>query len=58
MLVEEFELLARRHQLVVTVGSDFHRRDADGSARIGSVKTPPHLHIFETLRERAARYRS
>ena len=57
-MVEEFEFLARRHHLVSTVGSDFHRREADGSARIGSVKTPPHVHVMESLRERAARYRA
>ncbi len=57
-MVEEFEVLVRRHHLVSTVGSDFHRREADGSARIGSVKFPPHLNIMGSLRERAARYRS
>ncbi len=56
-LIEDLRVLARQYNLVMTAGSDFHRREGDGSARIGSVKTPPDLPIVERLRERAAQYR-
>jgi predicted metal-dependent phosphoesterase TrpH len=56
-LTEELEMLAHRYELVMTVGSDFHHREGDGSARIGSVRTPPNLRAVERLRERQARYR-
>jgi 3',5'-nucleoside bisphosphate phosphatase len=56
-IVEDLRVVARQHDLLATVGSDFHRREADGSARLGSVKTPPDLNLVDALRERAARYR-
>jgi predicted metal-dependent phosphoesterase TrpH len=56
-LTEELEVLARRYDLVMTVGSDFHHREGDGSARIGSVRTPPNLRVVERLRQRVERYR-
>jgi predicted metal-dependent phosphoesterase TrpH len=56
-LIEDLRVLARQYNLVMTVGSDFHRREGDGSARIGSVKTPPNLDMVDKLRERAAQYR-
>ncbi|MCC7449239.1 MAG: PHP domain-containing protein [Anaerolineae bacterium] len=56
-LVEDLRVLARQYNLVMTVGSDFHRREGDGAARIGSVRTPPNLDIVGTLRERAGQYR-
>jgi len=56
-LIEDLRVLARQYNLVMTVGSDFHRREGDGSARIGSVKTPPNLDVVDKLRERAAQYR-
>jgi len=43
---------ARQHKLLMTVGSDFHRREGDGSARIGTVYYPPDLDILGPLRER------
>ena len=57
-VIEDLNVLARQHKLVTTVGSDFHRREGDGSARIGSVKTPPNLGIVEALRERAKTYQA
>lgn len=54
--VREMRLLAKQHHLLMTVGSDFHRRSPDGSARIGSVHTPKDLQIVAPLRERASRY--
>ncbi|MEP7288542.1 MAG: PHP domain-containing protein [Chloroflexota bacterium] len=56
-IIEELRGIVRQHDLVMTVGSDFHRREGDGSARIGSVKTPPDLAIVAALRERTLRYR-
>ena len=55
-VVVDLNMIARQYGLVMTVGSDFHRREGDGSARIGSVKFPPTLNIVESLRERALRY--
>ncbi len=57
-IVRDLRQLAARHNLVMTVGSDFHRREGDGSARIGTVKVPPDVDIVGPLRERAARYRN
>jgi hypothetical protein len=57
-VVEDLTVLARQYRLVMTVGSDFHRREGDGSARIGSVCTPPDANIVEALRERARTYQS
>jgi predicted metal-dependent phosphoesterase TrpH len=57
-VVEDLTVLARQYRLVMTVGSDFHRREGDGSARIGSVRTPPDANIVEALRERARTYQS
>jgi 3',5'-nucleoside bisphosphate phosphatase len=56
-IVEDLRVVARQHDLLATVGSDFHRREADGSARLGSVNAPPDLNLVDALRERAARYR-
>jgi 3',5'-nucleoside bisphosphate phosphatase len=55
--VEALRVLAARHDMLMTVGSDFHRREGDASARIGSVKTPPDVKIVEAMKERAGRYR-
>jgi hypothetical protein len=49
--------IARQNDLVMTVGSDFHRREGDGSARIGSVKIPPDVELVAALKARAGRYR-
>lgn len=56
--ITRLEGLANRYNLLKTVGSDFHRREGDGSARIGSVKAPPDLKIIESMRERAHSYQS
>jgi hypothetical protein len=55
--IEDLRVVARQHDLLATVGSDFHRRESDGSARIGSVKAPPDLDLVDALRERSTRYR-
>jgi hypothetical protein len=55
-LTDELARLARQFGLVMTVGSDFHRREADGSARIGSVRCPDAARLLDALYERAARY--
>ncbi len=52
-LVTRLTVLARELDLVMTGGSDFHRRDGDGSARIGSVTLPPET--LEHLQQRQAR---
>jgi predicted metal-dependent phosphoesterase TrpH len=57
-VVEDLTVLARQYKLVTTAGSDFHRRDGDGSARIGSVRPPANANIVEALRERARTYQS
>lgn len=55
-LIESLLLLTRQHNLVLTAGSDFHRREGNGSARIGTVKTPPTLDIVKALKERSLCY--
>ncbi len=54
-LVEHLILLARTYDLATTGGSDFHRRDGDGSARIGSVRMPSE--VVQQLDDRQARVR-
>jgi predicted metal-dependent phosphoesterase TrpH len=56
-LIRDMRAVARQHNLLMTSGSDFHRRSPDGSARIGSVRPPADLKIVESLRDRAQRYR-
>jgi predicted metal-dependent phosphoesterase TrpH len=46
--------LARRYDLVMTGGSDFHRPEEDGSIALGSLNPPEGC--VAALRERAARY--
>jgi predicted metal-dependent phosphoesterase TrpH len=53
-IVAELRALARRYGLLMTVGSDFHRRDGDGSTSIGTVKFPANMDVVGALRERAA----
>lgn len=48
---------ARQHGLLMTVGSDFHRREGDGSARIGSVAHPDGAALIDALHRRAEQYR-
>jgi predicted metal-dependent phosphoesterase TrpH len=55
--IKALRILADKHNLLMTVGSDFHRREGDGSARIGTVKTPPDFETVEALKARAAAYR-
>jgi 3',5'-nucleoside bisphosphate phosphatase len=52
-VIADLRQLAVRHNLIMTVGSDFHRRDGDGSARLGSVKVPSDVNIHESLLARA-----
>lgn len=47
------ERLATQHSLLKTVGSDFHRREPDGSARIGTVHYPAALDVVGSMRARA-----
>ena len=56
-VIKDLRAIAQRHNLLITVGSDFHRREGDGSARIGTVYSPPDLEIVKALMERAASYR-
>ncbi len=51
-LIEHLSALAREFNLVMTGGSDFHRREGDGSARVGSVKLPPE--VLPNLEQRLA----
>ncbi len=53
-LVAHLLVLARELDLIPTGGSDFHRRDGDGSARLGSVNVP--ADVPNQLRARAARF--
>ena len=55
-LIRELLVSARRHDLLVTAGSDFHRREADGSARIGGFQPPDGAALVTALRERSAAY--
>jgi predicted metal-dependent phosphoesterase TrpH len=56
-MVEMLRTNAEQHGLLMTVGSDFHRREPDGKARIGSVKFPANLDIVAAMKDRAARYK-
>jgi len=55
-MVSSLQQLATQHNLVMTVGSDFHRREGDGSARIGTVKFPANVDIVSLLAARASQY--
>jgi 3',5'-nucleoside bisphosphate phosphatase len=55
---QDLRVLARQYSLAVTVGSDFHRREADGSARIGSVRAPDDVDIVGMLQDRARQYQN
>jgi len=55
-VIEDLRQIAKRYDLLQTVGNDFHRRDPDGSARIGRMRTPPDFEVVEALKARAARY--
>lgn len=57
-MTDQLRLFARQHNLIMTGGSDFHRREPDGSARIGSVKIPGDVNILTALKERAKQYQS
>jgi 3',5'-nucleoside bisphosphate phosphatase len=57
-LIASLRSLAKKHHLLMTVGGDFHRREGDGSARLGSVKTPADFDCVPALRERAAQYQA
>ncbi len=48
-------VIARRYDLIMTGGSDFHRPEADGTIRLGSLRVPPAC--VEQILSRAARYR-
>lgn len=56
-MIKSYRALADRHNLIVTGGSDFHRREPDGSARIGSVKFPKGVDPIVALYTRAERYK-
>ncbi len=51
-LINELRAKAAEHNLWMTVGSDFHRREGDGKARIGSVAFPNDLNVITLLRQR------
>jgi predicted metal-dependent phosphoesterase TrpH len=55
-LVQHLLVLARELDLIATGGSDFHRRDGDGSARLGSVNVP--AEVPAQLQARATRWAS
>ena len=55
-MIATLRRIAEKHNLLMTVGGDFHRREGDGSARIGTVKTPADFNCVPAMRERAARY--
>lgn len=56
-MIKAYRALAERHNLIVTGGSDFHRREPNGSARIGSVKFPKGVDPVAALYLRAERYK-
>ncbi len=56
-LIRELRAFAARHSLLISGGTDFHRRDADGSARIGALRFPKDLDPVTEIEVRAARYR-
>jgi len=56
-LIRELRAFAFQHDLLITGGSDFHRRDATGSIRIGAQGFPKNLDPVAAIEARAARYR-
>lgn len=54
-IVGQLRRIAQARDLIMTAGSDFHRRAADGSAPVGTAAYPAELDILAALRERAAR---
>ncbi|PJF37001.1 MAG: phosphatase [Candidatus Thermofonsia Clade 1 bacterium] len=56
-LIRELRAFAFQHKLLITGGSDFHRRDATGSVRIGALGFPKDFDPIAAIEARAARYR-
>lgn len=54
-IARDFARLAVKYNLIATVGSDFHRREGDGTARIGSVSAPDPVGIYNALLARLDR---
>jgi len=57
-VIENLRQIAKQYDLLQTIGNDFHRRDPDGSARIGRVRAPDNFEVVESMKARAARYAS
>lgn len=56
-LVRELRAVARKHGLLMSAGSDFHRREGDGTTRLGRVQPDDAAGLIKALKERAAQYR-
>ncbi|MFQ3536033.1 MAG: PHP domain-containing protein [Aggregatilineales bacterium] len=56
-LVHELFAFARYHKLLITGGSDFHRRDSSGSVQLGAPHFPKYLDPVSAIEARALRYR-
>ncbi|PJF31518.1 MAG: hypothetical protein CUN51_04095 [Candidatus Thermofonsia Clade 1 bacterium] len=57
-LINELRAFAVHHGLLITGGSDFHRRDSSGSVHLGAPYFPKHLDPVTAIETRAQRYRS
>jgi hypothetical protein len=56
-MVRELRAAAMKHGLVMSAGSDFHRREGDGTTRLGRVQPDDAAGIIAALKERATQYR-
>lgn len=56
-MTRELRAAARKHGLVISAGSDFHRREGDGATRLGRVQPDDAAGVIAALKERAAQHR-
>lgn len=56
-MVRELRAAARKHDLVISAGSDFHRREGDGTTRLGRAQPDDAERLIAALKERATHYR-
>lgn len=56
-MVRELRAAAKKHGLVMGAGSDFHRREGDGTTRLGRVQPDDPAGLIAALKERASLYR-
>lgn len=56
-LVRELRAAAKKHGLIISAGSDFHRREGDGTTRMGRAQPDDPAGLIAALKERAQTYR-